>query len=66
MLGQLLYLEAKGRRYAFYRIDCFLDDEIHGLFGIHDLSWQSVYHFTMGGAVDDRRLSTLPPYEFQP
>ena len=51
----------------------FFDDEMHALLGINDYSWQSLYHFTIGGAIDDARLSTLdarlstlPPYEFQP
>jgi hypothetical protein len=39
---------------------------MHALLGISDHSWQSLYHFTMGGAIDDTRLSALPPYEFQP
>jgi hypothetical protein len=39
---------------------------MHALLGIKDSTWQSLYHFTMGGAVDDPRLSTLPPYELQP
>jgi hypothetical protein len=26
-------------------------------------AWQSLYHFTVGGAVDDARLQTLPAYE---
>jgi len=26
------------------------------------LSLQSLYHFTIGGPVEDRRLMTLPPY----
>jgi hypothetical protein len=39
---------------------------MHALLGINDYSWQSLYHFTMGGAIDDARLSTLPPYAFQP
>ena len=25
-------------------------------------SWQSLYHFTVGGAVDDKRLTTHSPY----
>jgi SagB-type dehydrogenase family enzyme len=66
MLGQVLYLEAEAAGVRSTGIGCFFDDEMHGLLGINDYSWQSLYHFTMGGAVDDPRLSTLPPYEFQP
>jgi SagB-type dehydrogenase family enzyme len=66
MLGQVLYLEAEAAGVRSTGIGCFFDDEMHALLGIDDYSWQSLYHFTVGGAVDDPRLSTLPPYEFQP
>ena len=66
MLGQVLYLEAEAAGVRATGIGCFFDDEMHALLGIDDYSWQSLYHFTVGGAVDDARLSTLPPYEFQP
>ncbi len=66
MLGQVLYLEAEAAGIRATGIGCFFDDEMHALLGINDYSWQSLYHFTLGGAVDDPRLSTLPPYEFQP
>ncbi len=66
MLGQVLYLEAEAAGVRSTGIGCFFDDEMHALLGIHDYSWQSLYHFTVGGAIDDTRLSTLPPYEFQP
>jgi hypothetical protein len=39
---------------------------MHGLLGIDDDRWQSLYHFTVGGPIDDVRLVTLPPYAFQP
>jgi hypothetical protein len=35
---------------------------VHDTFVFHDLAFQSIYHFTVGGAVDDPRLTTLPPY----
>jgi nitroreductase len=66
MLGHVLYLEAEAAGVRATGIGCFFDDEMHALLGIGDHSWQSLYHFTVGGAVDDTRLSTLPPYEFQP
>jgi hypothetical protein len=66
MLGHALYLEAEAAGVRATGIGCYFDDEMHGLLGIDGHSWQSLYHFTMGGAVDDTRLSTLPPYEFQP
>jgi len=66
MLGQVLYLEAEAAGVRSTGIGCFFDDETHALLGIHDCYWQSLYHFTVGGAIDDARLSTLPPYAFQP
>jgi nitroreductase len=66
MLGHVLYLEAEAAGVRATGIGCFFDDEMHALLGIRDRSWQSLYHFTVGGAVDDPRLSTMPPYEFQP
>jgi SagB-type dehydrogenase family enzyme len=66
MLGHALYLEAEAAGIRATGIGCYFDDEMHALLGIEDSTWQSLYHFTMGGAVDDPRLSTLPPYEVQP
>ena len=31
-------------------------------FLLEDLTFQSLYHFTVGGPVDDSRLTTLAPY----
>jgi len=66
MLGQALYLEAEAAGVRSTGIGCYFDDEMHGLLGIDDERWQSLYHFTVGGPVDDARLVTLPPYSFQP
>ncbi len=66
MLGQVLYLEAEAAGIRATGIGCFFDDELHALLGIRNHFWQGLYHFTLGGPVDDTRLSTLPPYEFQP
>ena len=30
--------------------------------GFADTAFQSLYHFSVGGPVEDPRLSTLPPY----
>jgi SagB-type dehydrogenase family enzyme len=66
MLGQALYLEAEAAGLRSTGIGCFFDDEMHRLLGINDDRWQSLYHFTVGGAIEDLRLTTLPPYRFQP
>lgn len=43
-------------------IGCYFDDEVHELLGISSQTFQSLYHFTVGGAVNDERLQTLAPY----
>jgi SagB-type dehydrogenase family enzyme len=62
VIGQVLYLEAEASGIRGTGIGCFFDDLTHRLFGIEDDRFQILYHFTMGGAVDDPRLQTLPPY----
>jgi len=68
LIGQVLYLEAEAAGVRSTGMGCYFDDVVHQLFGI-DLSndaWQSLYHFTVGGAVDDDRLTTLPAYGHLP
>lgn len=62
MVGQMLYLEAEAAGTRGTGIGCFFDDEVHRVLGIADHSWQSLYHFTIGGAVDDERLQSVPAY----
>jgi hypothetical protein len=62
LAGQVLYLEAEAAGVRATGIGCFFDDPVHQVFGLRDLEFQSLYHFTVGGAVDDPRLTTLPPY----
>ena len=62
-IGQVLYLEAEAAGVRATGIGCFFDDPVHHVFGLRDLEFQSLYHFTVGGPVDDPRLTTLPPYE---
>jgi len=62
MIGQTLYLEAEAAGIRATGIGCFFDDEMHRLLGLEGHDWQSLYHFTAGGAVEDQRLTTLPPY----
>lgn len=63
LIGQVLYLEAEAAGVRSTGIGCFFDDPVHQVFGLRDLELQSLYHFTVGGSVDDPRLTTLPPYE---
>ena len=62
LIGQILYLEAEAAGIRSTGIGCFFDDAMHEALGIGDHGWQSLYHFTVGGAVDDTRLQTLPAY----
>lgn len=62
ILGQVLYLEAEAHGVRGTGIGCFFDDEMHRLLGIKGREFQSLYHFTVGGPVEDARLTTLPPY----
>jgi SagB-type dehydrogenase family enzyme len=62
LIGQVLYLEAEAAGVRATGIGCFFDDAMHELLGITDHSWQSLYHFTVGGPVEDRRLKTIPAY----
>ncbi len=63
LLGQVLYLEAEAAGARATGIGCFFDDPVHEIIRIKNLAIQSLYHFTIGGPVEDRRLMTLPPYE---
>ena len=63
LIGQVLYLEAEAAGVRATGIGCFFDDPVHRVFGLEDLAFQSLYHFTVGGPVDDHRLTTLAPYE---
>jgi len=71
IVGQVLYLEAEAAGIRATGIGCFFDDALHQLLGLQVASdatraWQTLYHFTVGGAVDDARLTTLPPYRGRP
>ena len=62
LLGQVLYLEAEAAGIRATGIGCFFDDPVHEIVVVKGLSFQSLYHFTIGGPVEDGRLMTLPPY----
>ena len=62
MIGQVLYLEAEAAGLRGTGIGCFFDDAVHETMGITDTSFQSLYHFSVGGPVEDRRLTSLPAY----
>ena len=66
LVGQVLYLEAEEAGIRATGIGCYFDDPVHSTFGIRSRDWQSLYHFTLGGQVDDSRLTTLPAYKAEP
>lgn len=62
LLGQILYLEAEAAGIRATGIGCFFDDALHRLLGLDGLAWQALYHFTVGGPVEDPRVRAFPPY----
>ena len=65
LVGQVLYLEAEAAGIRSTGIGCYFDDAVHQVFGISSRDWQSLYHFTVGGAVEDTRLTTSPAYHVE-
>lgn len=65
-IGQVLYLEAEAHGVRSTGIGCFFDDPVHELLGLSGHRFQSLYHFTVGKAVEDTRLTTLPAYDTHP
>jgi hypothetical protein len=66
LIGQVLYLEAEALGLRGTGIGCFFDDALHEFIGLPQQAasapLQSVYHFTVGAAVQDARIATEPPY----
>jgi SagB-type dehydrogenase family enzyme len=62
VIGHALYLEAEAGGLRGTGIGCYFDDAVHDLAGIHGDRFQDLYHFTVGGPVEDPRLQSLPGY----
>jgi nitroreductase len=62
VIGQTLYLEAEACGARGTGIGCFFDDAVHEVLGLSGSRLQSLYHFTVGAPLIDKRLQTLPPY----
>lgn len=62
VLGQLLYLEAHAVGISASGIGCYFDDPVHQVLGFKGKEWQSLYHFTIGAPVEDKRIMNLPGY----
>ncbi|MDA7848021.1 nitroreductase family protein [Sulfurospirillum sp.] len=61
-IGQQLYLEATAVDYQATGIGCYLDDIFHDLLGLKSNKFQSLYHFTIGKALVDKRVLTKELY----
>jgi SagB-type dehydrogenase family enzyme len=66
MIGQALYLAAEAAGVRGTGMGCYFDDVLHRALGLSGHDWQSLYHFTIGGPVEDLRLRTAPPYPHLP
>jgi SagB-type dehydrogenase family enzyme len=60
LIGQVLYLQAEMAGLRGTGIGCFFDDPIHELLGLTDNTFQTIYHFTVGLALDDTRIENIP------
>ena len=71
LIGQVLYLAAEAAGLRATGIGCFFDDSMHQVLGLAgyrtpgdpDTRYQILYHFTVGGPVEDPRLQTLDAYQ---
>ncbi|WP_152220186.1 nitroreductase family protein [Pseudomonas sp. SCB32] len=61
-IGQLLYLEAEAAGISGTGIGCYFDPMVEELLGDGPDRPVSLYHFTIGRAVWDTRLTSLPAY----
>ena len=61
-IGQQLYLEATALDFQATGIGCYLDDIFHNLLGLKSNKFQSLYHFTVGKALVDKRILTKELY----
>src|SRR5262249_5283812 len=61
-LGQVLYLEAEAAGIRGTGMGCYFDDVVHELLGLADQEFKALYQFRAGGPVEDRRLTSWPPY----
>lgn len=63
MLGHVITLEAEAAGWRGTGIGCFFDDADHEVLGLQGDQFQVIYHYAVGMALEDMRISTLPAYE---
>lgn len=61
-----LYLVAEAIGVRGTGIGCYFDNAAHEVFGIKDMAWQSLYHFTIGKPLEDKRIVSTPAYTREP
>lgn len=62
MVGQALYLGAEHVGCGGTAMGCFFGPWTHETLGIDAQQLQDLEHFTLGKAVEDTRVQTIPPY----
>ena len=62
-IGQTLYLEAEAAGIRGIGIGCYFDNSLHEFLGFKNEQFQSLYHFTVGKPLEDKRIDTFPAYE---
>jgi SagB-type dehydrogenase family enzyme len=65
IIGQVLYLQAEAAGARATGIGCFYDNPVHEVLGLQGHAFQSLYHFTVGVPVEDRRLTTERGYRWE-
>jgi SagB-type dehydrogenase family enzyme len=63
MLGHVITLEAEAAGWRGTGIGCFFDDADHEVLGLKYSHFQVIYHYAIGMALDDPRITTLAAYE---
>lgn len=62
MLGHVITLEAEAAGWRGTGIGCFFDDADHEVLGLKNDQFRVIYHYAVGMAMDDPRISTQPAY----
>jgi hypothetical protein len=62
MIGQALYLGAEAAGFRGCGLGCYFDDVVHEMLGLQGVEYQDLYHFAVGKALDDPRLTIYPAY----
>lgn len=63
MIGQALYLGAEAAGLRGCGIGCFFDQMVPDMLGLEGSEFRDLYHFAVGRALDDPRLTTLSGYD---